>query len=346
MSAGGGLTVQPDLLQPLQPCDVRKAIHAPGTSSKVYGSDQTGTVTYDFNAMGFRGEDYDPDAAFRLWIFGESHAFGTGLPYEFSFGHLLKTHIAAALGLDPAKVNCLNFSVGGASADYCVRALYRQPVARRADLVIMNFPTLDRMEYFDGKVPLFFNLSAMDEQELEKAPEPLIGFYELYTTQLGQINYVKNILLAQSLLRQYGVDHLNVVQHLPRGEADFAPDFLPAIDESRIYRHRLFRERKDYAADANHAGPRSHAALAIDLLGAYGKMLVAKGKPDRAARINAFASDLRRTSTDWAFCHPGVIHAAKPGAAAVTAERARSRLRKLKRRIVSWIRRQATRLRR
>lgn len=297
-------------------CDMRTSVHVPGTTQFTYGSDTSTTVRYDFNAAGFRSEDYDPDAQFRLCVFGESNAFGTGLAYEGTFGARLKIHLGDALGLEPRAVNYLNFAVGAASADFCVRTLHRQPVVRQADLVIMNYPKLDRVEYSDGQTHVSYSVSSVNEDNLVSAPDALTGFCEFYTEPLGHVNYVKNILLAQGLLRDYGVDHIQVCQHLPRDRADFAPDFLPMIDERRTLRHRLFRDLRDLAADGMHPGARCHAALEIDLLAVYGRMLTEQGSPVKGNKISAHANHLRRTSSDWAFCHarPGNSPSAPPSA--------------------------------
>jgi hypothetical protein len=53
-----------------------------------YGQDQSGTVTYRFNAQGFRSEadfNYPPDLVF----FGGSTPFGVGVPIEQTFPHVV-----------------------------------------------------------------------------------------------------------------------------------------------------------------------------------------------------------------------------------------------------------------
>jgi hypothetical protein len=285
---------------PVLPCDVRKGVHQPGKISTHYGSDVSGTVTYALNSMGFRGEDYDPQAKFRLCVVGESHALGTGLAMDRTFGHLLKCHIATAFNLAMAQVNHLNFSIGSAPADFCVRMLYRQPVIRQSDLVVVNFPAPDRIEYFKGTTGLFYNPSALTDEDLQVAPDSLLGFVEMYNPHMGQLNYVKNILMAQSALREFGVDHILSVQHLAPGKTDFATDFLPAIDDLRTYRHQVFRDRLDLAADGSHGGPRCHALVALGILVAYGRLLFAQGSPKKAQKIAAVAAELCRLNPDWA----------------------------------------------
>src|SRR5688500_5485993 len=70
----------------LKKCDVRRELHVPGTATREYGSDKSGTIVYEFNSKGYRGEEYDPSAKFRVCVIGESNAFGTGLRVEETFG--------------------------------------------------------------------------------------------------------------------------------------------------------------------------------------------------------------------------------------------------------------------
>ena len=39
-------------------------------SRSTYGADETGLVRYDFNSLGFRGEDLDPDARRSVFACG------------------------------------------------------------------------------------------------------------------------------------------------------------------------------------------------------------------------------------------------------------------------------------
>ena len=59
----------------LKECDVRLDLHAPGNVTRLYGSDQSGTVLYEFNSKGYRGEEYDPAARFRICVIVESNEF-------------------------------------------------------------------------------------------------------------------------------------------------------------------------------------------------------------------------------------------------------------------------------
>ena len=43
------------------------------------GWDRTGKRIYAYNTLGFRGAEFHADAPLRVYIFGESTVFGTGL---------------------------------------------------------------------------------------------------------------------------------------------------------------------------------------------------------------------------------------------------------------------------
>src|SRR5262245_53776473 len=83
-----------------------------------HGFDRSGTKTYRFNSLGFRGPEPSPDARARIFVCGCSYTFGVGLNAEEVWADKVKNRVAAAWGLDPMQVDLLNFSQGGASNCY------------------------------------------------------------------------------------------------------------------------------------------------------------------------------------------------------------------------------------
>jgi hypothetical protein len=120
--------------------------------SATYGTDQSGTKSYQFNSLGYRGEELDPAAAATIFVCGCSHTFGVGLNLEETWVHRFKLAYAESHRLDPAAVNVLNFSEGGASNDYITRTVLTQCAQVRPDLVIAQFSQMSRSEAFvDGE---------------------------------------------------------------------------------------------------------------------------------------------------------------------------------------------------
>src|SRR3569833_1304118 len=77
--------------------------------------DQTGQIEYRINALGFRGEDVSTPALQRLFVFGCSHTFGTGLDEKDIWCEQFRRSYARHLSILPSDVNLLNFGCGVAS---------------------------------------------------------------------------------------------------------------------------------------------------------------------------------------------------------------------------------------
>jgi len=291
---------------PFSQCDIRGSWHEPNTVKDTYGTDNSRTITYRFNTLGFRGEDYDPDAKFRICLFGESCTFGLGVAEDQTFGYRLKGYIAEVFGYGIDQVNLMNMGVAGVSADHCVRSVIRQIVGNHFDLVICHLPELARREYFDGKRfrSLVIPNDDLTKERLEAMPAPLLGFCEMYNIPHGHIDYVKNMLLLQGHLKSMGTPYLISTQHMPpsKGERVYIEPFYRNLDPTHLHHHRWFVVKADKAADGRHAGPRSHTACAITMLQAYGELLGNSGDNKRSNAVLKHARQLKRDDLDWGFC--------------------------------------------
>ena len=286
-------------------CDIRRDLHVPKRIAHEYGVDKTGTITYEFNSLGYRGEEYDPAAKFKICVIGESYAFGVGVDLKDTFGHKLKQHIAASLCLDPCDVNLVNFGVGGASADYCVRTLYRQLAESTVDLLICQLPPANRTEYFDGKIFHAYAVNAVTSRNRQGAPIPLVAFCDYYNEQVGRIGLIKNVLLMQAFLKERGIAYVLAAEDelLEMLEADDLKDYLDWLDPRHVLLHRYFVSKADRAAGGTNAGPRCHAAFAIELLSFYGRMQLERGNNEIGDRILQQAQGLKQHDQDWNYCN-------------------------------------------
>lgn len=115
-------------------------------SRKTYGDDQTGTVTYNFNSLGFRSEEFRSDALKRIYVCGASDTFGTGLEMEDTWPYQLALHFARHNKLNKGDVCLMNFSEGGCSNRYICRTLLQQCSLAKPDLVVAHFTFLSRQE--------------------------------------------------------------------------------------------------------------------------------------------------------------------------------------------------------
>ena len=84
--------------------------HVPNTTSNFCNIDQSGKIKYRYNSLGFRGEDYDENARFHIFVCGASDDFGLGLNEEDTWWHQFKLRYAQQKQVDPSAVNHLNFS--------------------------------------------------------------------------------------------------------------------------------------------------------------------------------------------------------------------------------------------
>lgn len=288
----------------LLPCDVRRNLHTPGATLDRYGSDTSGKITYRLNSAGYRSEELNPDARYKVIVIGESHALGVGVAFDQTFGQRFKAHLAAALSMAPDDINLLNLSAGGISADYCLRTLIRQIDAVRPDLVIVNLPTEDRVETFAGRnKPINYNLSGIDLDKLDEAPDSLLGFVDFYKPQFGRVNMVKNALMLQSICAGHRADCL-ICSHVLWPKAFRGPILRPLyqqLDTKRLLLQKILQARPDLGADDQHAGPRAHEAMAIALLDHLAEVIGETARADWTEPLGAYAHDLKSTSPDWEF---------------------------------------------
>ena len=288
----------------LLPCDVRPALHKPDVTLDRYGNDSSGAITYRMNSAGYRSEELSPGAAYKIALIGESHAVGVGVDFDKSFGQRFKAHLCAALDREPGDINLLNFSAGGISADYCLRTLTRQIEAVRPDLVLVNLPGEDRVETFLRKdKPINYNLSGIDLEKLDEAPDALLGFVDFYKPQFGRVNLVKNALMLQSICKAHGAELL-ICTHALRPKRFRGPvlsPFYQQLDRKHLVLQDILEARPDLAADGQHAGPRAHEALAIALLDRFAEIIGETDRSDWVEPIGAYVHNLKSSSPDWAF---------------------------------------------
>ncbi len=261
--------------------------HVPNQTGNFCNIDRSGKVKYRYNSLGFRGEDYDENASFHIFVCGPSEGFGVGLNEEDTWWHQFKYHYARHKGVDPSEVNLLNFSQMGASMDYITRVLVSQCQRVKPDLVLCVLSPSSRTEYFtDERERYFFDksviftpnmynllkhhdeheyfqqrsasLNADDRDELLTAVE---GFYTCYTDRTGLINRLKNILLLQQYCTAHAIPHILWSLHRSCLEKELAMPLPPSItglsdciDHSRIYTHSILPHDYQKAADNIHVG--------------------------------------------------------------------------------------------
>ena len=291
-------------------CDVRQAVHQPFKEINTYGRDRSGRVLYKFNSLGFRGEEPDPSAKLRIALFGCSYAFGTGLRFEDTFAYRFKELLAAAEGWSPTDINLMSFAVGGSSNDFAVRSILGQ-VDRSIDLVIWNLTHASRCEYVVDGEARTINVGGIDLDKIEKADPKALAYFDFYNEEVGFLNTVKNLLLAQYFLESIGVRYIfqNGFFNFIKAQRDayFAP-FLDLLKPDFVVDNPFLRRQVDLAADAAHPGPITNTAMAINLLESYGRFLCAKESGKGVKETWKGIKELKQRRVEWSYAQAGVLY--------------------------------------
>jgi len=77
--------------------------HVPNTTNNCCSIDTSRSVNYRYNSLGFRGEDYNPDAKFHIFLCGASEDFGAGLEEQDIWGHQFKLSFAQQKQVNPSE---------------------------------------------------------------------------------------------------------------------------------------------------------------------------------------------------------------------------------------------------
>jgi len=169
------------------------ATHKAGTSSILYGSDRNADKRwlYTFNSLGYRGEEVDSNAEYRILVTGDSNTVGEGVSWEETWGYqlcqLLTKHNEKIMG---KKVSLLNVAQSGAPNDYITRAAMAEAEWFKPTLVIALFSHITRKESIQNSS--IEHIGPWREDELSE------DFYLFYSEEDGLINTLKNILLLKS----------------------------------------------------------------------------------------------------------------------------------------------------
>ena len=257
-----------------------------------YGQEISGKHRYAFNSLGYRSEEFNPDAHFHIGVVGASNTLGIGLDYFDTYAYKFRMFIAAALGLDDGEICLANLSVAGGSNDYCARTILRQLPTYRPDLFIYDLAEVPRMELLEADGVRSIQLHGQDEASL--------AFLDLYTVETGAANLMRNVLIAQNALVSNNVPYiiLNGTARLGDLEAVVASrGMYEAMDTTKMLQHDYIHLMHDESASCGHLGAASHTALAIELLDFYTNRIVVE--ESRKQQLAALSERLKQDSDDW-----------------------------------------------
>ena len=226
------------------------------------------TKTYVFNSLGYRGEEFDPEAPVKLFVCGCSYTFGAGLDLEETWSHLFREKLADHHGLPATSVNLVNLAEAGASNDYITRTLIEQSSRVRPDVIAAGFTHMNRFELFDETRAVNFGSWAMNEEKLGEMAR-LGEFTFLGTDEIQEkIRTIKNVLLLQYFCRSREIPFVFFFFESLR--RDDLPTALSIPTTKRLFDEIDFDSlvpiepatKVDRAADGSHPGPRSQELLA------------------------------------------------------------------------------------
>lgn len=258
----------------LRKCDVNLIYHLPHKTITEYGMDKSGRVSYQFNSLGFRGEEYNQNAKKLIYVGGCSYTVGTGLSVDDIWPYRFKELFVKKEKSAQEEINLLNFAVGGTSNDYITRILMTQSRQIKPDLIVVYFSHKNRGEYLiDDEVHLINIGSILKKENINNIPEPQLNYFNYYTDEMGFVNLMKNILLLQYFCKCNGIDYIfSLVDIKVLNDEEFTLNpicnqFIELVDKEYLCDFNL--KRLDIAADNAHAGPKSHQHFAERLFKIY-----------------------------------------------------------------------------
>ena len=242
--------------------------HQPRSSTRWYGSDNPDSTlacqqrqddwNYEFNSLGFRGQEFDRSAEYSIYFSGCSETFCEGVHLEQSwpdrFADLCRARIKSV------STSYLNMGQSGAPNDYISRVAITQAAALKPSLLIALFSKISRKEHFSDQG--LRHIGPWQEDEIA------LGYYSIYTEEAGLLNTLRNMLLLQSFCQAKGVAWVigaleadkfaNICEHPNKLIATFAN----LIDWSRYFAFTPHGCGDDCGRDGIHPGVRANQAFA------------------------------------------------------------------------------------
>lgn len=274
-------------------------------SQSTLDTDVIGSRTYAFNSLGFRGPEWRPEAPFRVFVFGESDAFGVGVQFEETWGYRTAMDAARLRGFGPQDVSIMNFADGGASTAATARMVIAQCGRARPDLALVSIADVRRTEglLHGSAFPVgAWHLDPSQERVMATLPESG-GFRSRIAEQVergkaflrhcdaeqGLLNSLRDVLLIQRTLEAMSIPGLAISREpelFTRRQTTENPVIGPLVEQidPRFFRFEIsplrLLDSVDWLEDQHHFGSATHGAIAKRLVEA----LQSEGGDDCAKR--------------------------------------------------------------
>jgi hypothetical protein len=158
------------------------------------GNDESGTCTYTYNELGYRGDSIYKGGV-RILSVGDSHTEGVGVSDEETWSHQLSKLIPN--GVD------LNAGFGGRSNDYIARTILTMFKTFRPDVVLVMYTYPTRKEYYTKKgdlQPFHVNPWGYFKND-EVGKDEHQSYLKISHDENDMINWYKNHLLISNFLK-------------------------------------------------------------------------------------------------------------------------------------------------
>jgi hypothetical protein len=158
------------------------------------GNDESGTCTYTYNELGYRGDSIYKGGV-RILSVGDSHTEGVGVSDDETWSHQLSKLIPN--GVD------LNAGFGGRSNDYIARAILTMFKTFRPDIVLVMYTYPTRKEYYDKKGnlhPFHVNPWGYFKND-EVGKDEHHSYLKISHDENDMVNWYKNHLLISNFLK-------------------------------------------------------------------------------------------------------------------------------------------------
>lgn len=248
-----------------------------------FSGDESSTVAYAFNSLGFRGEEFQPEAERHIFVSGCSIAFGLGLDYADAWVSVFRRGYAEIHHTPEAGINLQNFSTSGSSNGYIARTLIGQCARFRPALALATLTFPDRAELLHNRRS--YNIGrwcltdtfdgGAEEDGHDRELRRMIrakgqAHYELYSPLAGEQDLLKNALLLQLFFQTREIPFLiGIIRtgHVPSD--DLLTSWRDLLDPRRVFTIPLRECSVDASASPGHPGPAGSRVIAEKFLSRY-----------------------------------------------------------------------------
>lgn len=220
-----------------------------------YNSD----ISYSFNSHGYRSPEFTQQGDINLLSIGCSVTFGNGIPVDKRFGDVF----ASLLSNNTQKtVVNWNMAMPGESIDYIVRTSVLAIPILKPDILITNFPSFARREFFDNNGNRFDyrpkrQVDNRIEKELFSHLENLSSYYD------DLARFFINYKLIESVVELYNCKWLYALQKCDLEQ--YAEISVHCRDEWRV----PSLQRVDVARDNGHPGVETNRLHGVNYYDKY-----------------------------------------------------------------------------